>query len=175
MCKFQDLTGMKFGRWTVIERAPNSGKHTVWFCECECGTKGKVTADSLKCGDSKSCGCYHSEVMKEFLTGHLFRLSHGYSRHPAFKSWYSMVYRCMTNKHVQSKDYKDRNIKVCDEWKDSPEKFIEWAMVNGWEKGMTIDRIDNDGDYCPENCQWLTRSENSKKRWKQGKWKRTKE
>lgn len=155
-----DLTGEKFGRWTVIKRAQN-GKNgrTMWLCECECGTFRSVQASSLKAKKnmSKSCGCYE----RDNPSG----LSHGGSKTRIYRIWIQIKTRCGNPNWHSYHRYGGRGIKICDKWNNSFESFQKWALKFGYKEHLTIDRINNDASYCPENCQWITAAENIGKRW----------
>lgn len=173
MSTFNDLTGKTFGRWKVLSRAPNSkNRDTRWFCKCECGTEKIVRASHMTKGRTVSCGCFCLEVNSERLQGNKFGLIHGFSNHPLRAIRKSMIHRCYNKNNPFYKTYGARGIIVCDKWKNSLEDFIEWAISNGWKKGLSIDRIDNDKNYDPSNCHWITISENSsknaKRAWKEG-------
>ncbi len=154
----KDLTGMKFGRLTVIEPAKKHGKRTAWKCVCDCGKTVEAITCNLTRGHSLSCGC----LKKERLTTHGLR-SRTWS-HPLYGVWDNMRQRCLNPNATGYHRYGGRGIQVCKEWADSFECFFAWAMKAGYQKGLQIDRADNDGDYCPENCRWVTRSQNQNNR-----------
>lgn len=148
-----NLKGRRFGRLTVVERAPNRGDKSMWLCKCDCGKSKVVAGYNLKAGKSKSCGCLSSEVTTRRNT------KHGNADSPLYHIW-SGIKRRTSSPKPQYYKYSGRGIKVCEEWKNDPQSFIDWAMANGWRKGLEIDRIDVDGDYCPENCRFISKSEN---------------
>lgn len=94
------------------------------------------------------------------------RAEHGLSTHPIYNTWKCMKDRCYKEDNPAYKWYGAKGIQVCLEWKESIEDFLGWALSSGWKKGLTLDRKDPNGNYCPENCQWMTRSENAKKGWR---------
>ena len=219
---FIDLTGKRFGRWVVLKFiGKNKYKNAGWLCRCECGTEKVVDGYSLRCGDSKSCGCLRSEskvkidmvgerygklVVEKFMyfknhnsiwlcacdcgrkslvpRGRLIdgstrscgcskgefvstsKTRHGMAggvnnkRHPVYRLWSGMRERCNNEKNPAYKNYGGRGISVCQEWGEF-ESFMSFCLANGWEHGLQIDRRDNNGNYCPENCRFVTRSVNS--------------
>lgn len=152
---FHNLIGMRFGRLTVKERAEDSvsksGRHRVrWMCDCDCGKSVIVYADNLRAGKSQSCGCYRVDRNSEQFS------THGMTNTKLYGVWSGMKARCF-NKNVDAyKDYGGRGIVVCDEWKNDFSAFYHWAIANGYREGLSIDRIDNDKGYAPDNCHWVT-------------------
>ena len=149
--KLIDLTGKRFGYWTVLKRAPNKGKRVFWLCRCVCGNVKIVQGTSLKNGVSKSCGCKKSE--------NHFK-SHGLHDTALYRKWASVKNRCFNRNDKMYKHYGERDITMCDEWKNDFKAFYNWTMKNGYKENLELDRIDNDGNYCPENCRYVTHQEN---------------
>lgn len=153
--KLNDLTGQKFGRLTVIGRAPNDRKgRAMWWCECNCGNiKAKpVQGYDLISGRVRSCGCLYFESNKGR------NATHSMSQSRIYREWVSMKGRCSRHKRYISK-----GITVCPEW-SSFEVFYDWAMSSGYSDDLTLDRSDNDGNYCPDNCRWVTMKEQQNNR-----------
>ena len=146
-----------FGRLTVFKdsskRTP--GGHVIWLCVCSCGNPNikEVSTKNLTSGSTKSCGC----LQKESVT------THGCTGTRIYGIWVNMKARCYSRKSKYYENYGARGIKVCPPWLNNFLTFKSWALRNGYQDNLTIDRINNDGNYEPSNCQWLTKSENSKK------------
>lgn len=154
-----DLTGQRFGRLTVIEFAGRDmQRKSRWRCVCDCGTETIVDAYNLKVGHIKSCGCRNRERI-----GNLNR-SHGLRGDPLYPVWRGMKARCNNPNEPAFKNYGGRGIKVCDEWERDFQAFYDWAIENGYNRELSIDRIDNDDGYRPDNCRWVTALEQSNNR-----------
>lgn len=154
-----DITGKRFGRLVVTGRNQNDGiRWSRWNCVCDCGNKTIVTRSSLINGTTKSCGCFQTE--NRFKK----RKDNPKSERRLYRILWGMKSRCYNENSEKYKHYGGRGITVCDEWLNNYDSFETWALANGYEDGLTIDRIDVDGNYEPNNCRWLTRAENNKTR-----------
>jgi hypothetical protein len=155
--KLKDLTGQKFGRLTVLKTFRENGR-TKCECICDCGNKKIIMGSELRRGRTKSCGCLQKErVIKNQTT-------HGLTHSRIYMTWNDMKRRCYNTKCKNYRYYGQKGIKVCEEWKNNFINFYNWAMVNGYDDTLTIDRIDVYGNYEPSNCRWLTIQEQQNNR-----------
>lgn len=155
---FIDLTGQRFGRWLVVERAKNRKTTAYWKCVCDCGTEREVREYHLIKRNTNSCGCLSAELASQRM-GH-YTSTHSLSKHRFFGTWRAMKQRCYSSTHIRFKDYGGRGITICDEWRDDPTYFLTWCDNQGSiPEGYSIDRIDVNGNYCPENCRFVAFSE----------------
>lgn len=165
--RFIDLSGQKFYRLTVIDRAKEyvdtSGRHRFkYYCLCDCGQYTYVKPSELKSGKVKSCGCLHREVAafcgKENTRHGGSRANVPYEENRLYNIWRGMRQRCENPNKTSYKYWGGRGIRVCEEWHDF-EPFQKWALSNGYDGNLSIDRIDANGNYEPSNCRWCTKLE----------------
>lgn len=154
MSSVKDLTGLQFGRLSVIAfsgKAKNGA--LLWECLCTCGNRKITTGSKLRTGYVKSCGCLVRET-----TGNRAR-KHGMKNTRLNRIWRSIKYRCSNPNHKDHAIYYDRGIKVCSEWENDFKAFYDWAITHGYRDDLSIDRIDNAKGYSPDNCRWATAKE----------------
>ena len=162
--KLRVHVGERFGHWTVVGveffAAPASQSHRYVVCQCDCGRHEALFLSNIL--DSKSTQCIMCRAKSGKRNSNYV---HGESKTRLYKSWSKMIERCENQSYHAFGRYGGRGISVCREWRHNFAAFRDWALEKGWRKGLQIDRIDNDGNYEPSNCQWLTKSDNTKKSW----------
>jgi hypothetical protein len=165
--KPSDITGQRFGRLVADQQVGLSSSGTpLWLCRCDCGTSKIVTVSNLRSGSTVSCSCHRRDVLTTVHT------THGLSNNKLFRNFLSMVTRCTNPKSSHWHRYGGRGIRVCDEWLNDPAAFVRWGMENGYAPGLQIDRIDNDGNYEPGNCRFVTPKVNVNNRSHPSTWKK---
>ncbi|HUM53186.1 MAG TPA: hypothetical protein PK431_15275 [Chitinophagales bacterium] len=157
--------GQKFNYLTLVGGFCNVGVSKIRKAnfECDCGKIVLYPVSVVAKGKLKSCGCKKSIILSKAAS---LQILHGYSRrknkHPIYATWCSMISRCSNVNNIKYKNYGGRGIIVCDEWRSDFKNFLEWALKFGWEKGLTIERNNVNGDYEPNNCCWKTNIDQQK-------------
>lgn len=146
------VIGRKYGRLHVIRKdVDNQGKSIKYICKCECGNEVSVIRENLIKGHTRSCGCLKEEIIK--AGAHKI---HGMSKTRIYRIWKDMRRRCNNPSRINYHRYGGRGINVCEDWNTNFVAFYDWAMNNGYQDNLSIDRIDNDAGYYPNNCRWVS-------------------
>jgi hypothetical protein len=163
VAQIKDVAGQVFGRLRAIGKI---GKDqfgiAYWRCECSCGNNTDVRLGALTSGATRSCGCLNQEIRSSLHRGNKYSHKHGLTNHYLYQTWATMKQRCTNPNHAKYYLYGGRGIGVCKEWSESFVKFLE--DMGDRPQGHTLNRIDNDGNYCKENCEWQTYSEQNSNR-----------
>lgn len=171
MPKAVDMTGFKCGLLTVIRREGTKGRQAMWLCKCSCGKLFVESGGNLRKGTIKSCGHLRNDRTERQKIAYrtIAKKKHGDSNSRLYFVWQDMRRRCDYPNDISYENYGGRGIKVCEEWDSDYSAFKEWAMSSGYNPDAkrgecTLDRIDPDGDYCPENCRWQSMLKQSNNR-----------
>lgn len=160
--KYQDIKGQRFGRLiAVMPTRKRKRECVVWLCQCDCGKLTEVESHSLLKGHTKSCGCLQKEIARAINLKH--GDNRGYESSRLYKIWRHMKSRCLNPKTHGYCYYGGKGVSIFIRWQNNYIEFKSWALANGYQDNLTIDRINSDGNYEPGNCQWITKSENSRK------------
>jgi len=159
------MLGFKNNYFEVLEKVGQDKRRSwLWLCKCKCGKTTVLDTSSIKCERIKSCGCSRKGINKANKYGLKHGLTqHKKTKHPLYSKFRSMINRCYNAKPSDYPYYQGKGIKICEEWLQNPKSFIDWSLSNGWKMGLTIDRIDNELDYSPSNCVYITIGENLRK------------
>lgn len=170
MPAFIDITGQKYGRLTAIRRTSTGSRKAKgkWLFQCDCGNQIECTANHVRTGNTKSCGCLKLESSSK--TGkqtikllHERQVTHGYTGKRLYRIYKGMKSRCYNQNVPYYAYYGGKGIKICPEWLSDPQNFIAWALSHGYADNLTIERRNSDDGYSPENCEFITQAEQARR------------
>jgi hypothetical protein len=154
----EDIRGRRYGLLLVIGfgDVKKPRRRTLWWFECDCGSRILLPRGDVVTGHTASCGCLQREVARQKMRKRHEKLRHNMSGTKLYNVYQCMMARCYRSTNNRWESYGGRGIMVCDEWKNDKRTFFEWSKANGYEEGLQLDRINNDGHYSPDNCRWVT-------------------
>ncbi|MCK5600601.1 hypothetical protein KAR91_01960 [Candidatus Pacearchaeota archaeon] len=158
MNKIKDMQGQRFGKLVVLSRAGSNAKQeATWKVRCDCSNERIVRGMTLRSGGLKNCGCARRDPLQVRMSSDKAGKD---VRHPLYPVFHAMKRRCYNEASSDYYKYGERGITICEDWRDDPNSFVKWGISHGWEKGLQVDRVDNNGNYSPENCRFVTAKEN---------------